>query len=62
MKLNIFIALIVSVVLQGCATSSSSYMSNEDFERLKNGDAVIVNNRQSHGLIGEAIHNTLSHP
>ena len=56
--------MLASLVLVGCASTSQNVMTNEQFEALESGkvDAVIVNNRQSHGLIGDLIHNVLPHP
>lgn len=55
MRYSRIILLITSIVFGGCTTTSPNVMSEEDFEKIQNGEAVIVNNRQSHGLVGDLI-------
>ena len=65
MKQGIRLSILASLCLVGCAsTSHNSVMSNEEFEALQSGkaDAVIVKHRQSHGLVGDLIHEVLPHP
>ncbi len=64
MKKALIQTVFAGALLVGCASTSKSVMTNEQFEALESGkaDAVIVNNRQSHGLIGDLIHNVLPHP
>jgi hypothetical protein len=52
------------MILGGCATTSSNSinMSKDEFDRVKKGETVIVNQRQSHGLVGDMLHKALPHP
>ena len=53
----------VSVLLVGCAsTTSQNTLTQEELERVKNGEMVVVHHRQSHGLIGDLMHDVLPHP
>ncbi len=62
MRYKVAIILITGILLGGCATTSPNTMSEEDFNRVKSGEMVIVNNHQSHGLVGDILHNILPHP
>lgn len=64
MKKVFILTITASAILSGCASNSQSVMTNEQFDALASGksDTVVVNNRQSHGLIGDLIHNVLPHP
>ena len=58
-KINrLAIVAIMLIGMTGCGTSSQSVMTEEEFERVKNGETVIINNRQSHGLLGDLIDST----
>ena len=53
----------VSVLLVGCAsTTSQNTLTQEELQRLENGEVIVVQYRQSHGLIGDLMHDVLPHP
>lgn len=64
MKKVLLTVVLAGIMLSGCASDSQSVMTNEQFDALASGksDTVVVNNRQSHGLIGDLIHKALPHP